>query len=184
MSKIDTKSEVGDEIEEIEEIEDIEDDSWSDTDSNISAPNSDFEDEELVDSVNNNAEDGEEYIVVSPQDRITDAFVTRYERVRMLSERAAQLARGAKPMIKGVENIRHNDREKIIAALEFEAKTLPMIISRRLPDGKHEHWCLSELEYKKSMIVYGSEVFNTDGSVNAAKLSEKIQSSERGVDNL
>ena len=68
--------------------------------------------------------------------------MTIYERVRLLGERATQLSYGAKPMIKNVGNL----DPKIIAKLELEAKLIPLIIIRTLPNGLKEKWRVSELE--------------------------------------
>jgi DNA-directed RNA polymerase subunit K/omega len=98
-------------------------------------------------------------VVVPESQRICRSMITKYERVRLLSDRTTQLALGAKPMIRGVEKIQHLDREKMIAQLEFEARVIPIIIERERPDGNFEHWKISELRYKDDMIVYGKEAF-------------------------
>ena len=79
---------------------------------------------------------------VDPSKRITKNFMTIYERVRLLGERSKQLSLGAKPMIKGVENM--NPKE--IAKLEMEKKVIPLIIIRTLPNGVKEKWKVHELE--------------------------------------
>lgn len=81
--------------------------------------------------------------VVAPNDRITRPFLTKYERVRLLSERRKQLILGAKPMIRVDIPI----SEKEIANLELNAKVIPLIIIRTLPNGNIEHWKLDELTY-------------------------------------
>lgn len=98
--------------------------------------------------------------VVTKSQRRCRSMITKYERVRLLSDRTTQLALGAKPMILGVEKIKSLDREKMIAQLEFEARVIPIIIERERPDGAFEHWKLSELRYKDDMIVYGKEAFS------------------------
>lgn len=74
--------------------------------------------------------------------RITKKYMTIYERVRVLGERAKQLSLGAKPLIKGVENM----DPKIVARMELEKKVIPLIIIRTLPNGQKEKWHVSELE--------------------------------------
>ncbi len=74
--------------------------------------------------------------------RITKKYMTIYERVRVLGERAKQLSLGAKPLIKGVENM----DPKIVARMELEKKVIPLIIIRTLPNGQKEKWRVSELE--------------------------------------
>ena len=81
-------------------------------------------------------------IYVPNDKRITKKYMTIYERVRLLGERATQLSYGAKPMIKNVGNV----DPKIIAKLELEAKLIPLIIIRTLPNGLKEKWRVSELE--------------------------------------
>jgi|SaaInlStandDraft_5_1057022.scaffolds.fasta_scaffold16314_2 DNA-directed RNA polymerase subunit K/omega len=78
---------------------------------------------------------------VSDNNRITRRTLTKYERVRVLGDRAKQISLNAKPMIKNVENL----DPKSIARLELENGVLPMIIIRTLPTGKKERWRVNEL---------------------------------------
>ena len=78
---------------------------------------------------------------VSNDKRITKNYMTIYERVRLLGERAKQLSLGAKPMVKNVDNL----GPKEIARLELEQKVLPLIIIRTLPNGLKEKWQVNEL---------------------------------------
>ncbi len=79
---------------------------------------------------------------VVPQDkRISKPRLTKYERVRIIGDRAKQIALGAKVMLKNVENM----SPKEIALTELKEKTLPIIIFRKLPNNKIEKWFLSEL---------------------------------------
>jgi len=84
----------------------------------------------------------DENVYVSNNDRITKPVLTKYERVRVLGERARQLSLGAKPMIKGLINAEPKD----VARLELKLKVIPLIIIRTLPTGKKERWRVSELE--------------------------------------
>ena len=77
-----------------------------------------------------------------PDKRITKNYMTIYERVRLLGERAKQLSLGAKPMIKGIDNLNPKD----VAKLELENKVIPLIIIRTLPNGIKEKWKVNELE--------------------------------------
>jgi len=77
-----------------------------------------------------------------PDKRVTKNYMTIYERVRLLGERAKQLSLGAKPMIKNVDNMNPKD----VAKLELENKVMPLIIIRTLPNGVKEKWKISELE--------------------------------------
>lgn len=91
-----------------------------------------FEDEKIVQTKR----------IVKPEDRITKPVLTKYERVRLLSERRKQLVLGAKPMIKVDRSV----SEKDIASLELKAKVIPLIIIRTLPNGDIEHWKMDELD--------------------------------------
>ena len=84
----------------------------------------------------------ENEIYVINSQRITKPVMTKYERVRIIGDRTKQLSLGAKPMIKGVENM----DPKEIAKLELAQKVMPLIIIRPLPSGRKEKWKVSELE--------------------------------------
>jgi DNA-directed RNA polymerase subunit K/omega len=72
----------------------------------------------------------------------TYPFLTLYERTKVLSLRASQLARGAPPFIDVPEYL--TDVYEIARA-ELESKRLPYIIKRPLPDGQYEYWRLADL---------------------------------------
>ena len=78
---------------------------------------------------------------INKANRITRATLFNYERVRLLSDRAAQLAAGAIPMIKDVSHL----DVKVIAKLELESKKIPLYIEREIPGGKIEKWHVYEL---------------------------------------
>lgn len=78
---------------------------------------------------------------VTKENRITKPLLTKYERVRILSERVKQLTGMAKPMIKNYEKM----SPKEIAYAELKAKTIPYYIDRTLPNGNRERWELGEL---------------------------------------
>ena len=72
----------------------------------------------------------------------TYPFLTLYEKTKVLSLRASQLARGAPPFIDVPEYL--TDVYEIAKA-ELEAKRLPYILKRPLPDGEYEYWRLADL---------------------------------------
>jgi len=72
----------------------------------------------------------------------TYPFLTLYERTKVLSMRASQLARGAQPFIDVPEYL--TDVYEVAKA-ELEAKRLPYIMKRPMPDGKYEYWRLADL---------------------------------------
>ena len=73
----------------------------------------------------------------------TVPFLTKYERTRILGQRAKQINMGDKPYIDIPYDIIDGF---LIAELELKAKKLPFIISRPLPDGTAEYWKLADLE--------------------------------------
>lgn len=112
-------------------------------------------------------------LFVKPEDRRSTRVLTNYERVRLLGDRTAQLAQGAKAMIKGVNGM----NPKKIAQLELEAKTIPIKIVRPLPDGKKEVWTLDELQLKSKYIVYGITPGTTEIDTSAiARIDAEHQS--------
>jgi DNA-directed RNA polymerase I, II, and III subunit RPABC2 len=72
----------------------------------------------------------------------TYPFLTSYERTKCISFRASQICNGAKPYILVPEGV--TDAYEI-AKMELEAKRLPYIIKRPMPDGSFEAWRLTDL---------------------------------------
>jgi DNA-directed RNA polymerase I, II, and III subunit RPABC2 len=70
-------------------------------------------------------------------------FITRYEKARILGERAKQINSGAKPLVELEPNIIDG---YIIALKEFEQKKIPFIVKRPLPNGGVEYWKFEDLE--------------------------------------
>ncbi len=73
----------------------------------------------------------------------TIPYLTKYERARVLGQRAKQIEYGAKPLVKVPENIIDG---YIIAELELKEKKIPFIIKRPIPGGAFEYWHLRDLE--------------------------------------
>jgi len=73
----------------------------------------------------------------------TMPFLTKYEKTRVLGQRAKQLNQGAQPLVPVDKKIIDG---YLIAQLELQQKALPFIIRRPLPGGKSEYWRLSDLE--------------------------------------
>lgn len=73
----------------------------------------------------------------------TTPVLTKYERTRVLGQRAAQVNAGAKPLIKVPPGILQG---YLIAELELEARKIPFILRRPLPNGGSEYWRVSDLE--------------------------------------
>lgn len=81
-------------------------------------------------------------VIIDPLHR-TLPFLTKYEKARVLGERAKQLNSGAKPVI-DVDNTIIDGY--LIALKELEEKKIPFIIKRPLPNGGCEYWNISDLE--------------------------------------
>jgi DNA-directed RNA polymerase I, II, and III subunit RPABC2 len=88
-------------------------------------------------------------IVRLPNGKIVDPlhqtvpFVTKYEKARIIGERAKQINSGSKPFIE-IDKSVHDGY--LIALKEFEEKKIPFIIRRPLPNGGSEFWRLQDLE--------------------------------------
>ena len=81
-------------------------------------------------------------IIIDPFHR-TIPFLTKYERARVLGQRAKQIETCAKPLVKVPENVVD---AYIIAELELKEKKIPFIIRRPIPGGGCEYWNLKDLE--------------------------------------
>jgi DNA-directed RNA polymerases I, II, and III subunit RPABC2 len=81
-------------------------------------------------------------VIIDPLHK-TLPFITRYEKARILGERAKQLNSGAQPFIELDANIIDG---YLIATKEFEQKKIPFIIKRPLPNGGCEYWKFKDLE--------------------------------------
>jgi DNA-directed RNA polymerase subunit K/omega len=73
----------------------------------------------------------------------TIPHLTKYERARILGQRAKQIETGATPFIKVPENVIDG---YLIAQMELEQGRIPFIIRRPLPNGGSEYWKISDLE--------------------------------------
>lgn len=73
----------------------------------------------------------------------TIPVLTKYERTRVIGQRASMIENGAKLFIEVPANIIDGS---IIAEMELRAKKIPFIIKRPLPNSGFEYWRLSDLE--------------------------------------
>lgn len=73
----------------------------------------------------------------------TIPYLTKYEKARILGQRAKQINSGAYPFVKVPENVIDG---YIIAELELKQKRIPFIIRRPLPNGGSEYWKIQDLE--------------------------------------
>jgi DNA-directed RNA polymerase subunit K/omega len=81
-------------------------------------------------------------IIIDPLHR-TIPFLTKYEKARILGQRAKQIETGAKPFISVPENVIDG---YVIAELELQQKRIPFIIRRPIPGGAFEYWNIRDLE--------------------------------------
>ena len=84
----------------------------------------------------------ENNIIIDPLHR-TIPYLTKYERARILGQRARQIDAGSSPFIKVPENVIDG---YIIAEMELKEKRIPFIIRRPLPHGGSEYWSIKDLE--------------------------------------
>jgi DNA-directed RNA polymerase I, II, and III subunit RPABC2 len=70
-------------------------------------------------------------------------YLTKYEKARILGQRAKQINSKATVFVKVPDNIIDG---YLIAELELKEKRIPFIIRRPLPCGGCEYWSLKDLE--------------------------------------
>eukprot|EP01125_Pyxidicula_operculata_P016406 TRINITY_DN5638_c0_g1_i1.p2 TRINITY_DN5638_c0_g1~~TRINITY_DN5638_c0_g1_i1.p2 ORF type:complete len:159 (+),score=56.88 TRINITY_DN5638_c0_g1_i1:926-1402(+) len=73
--------------------------------------------------------------------RITTPYMTKYERARILGTRALQISMNAPIMV----DLDGETDPLQIAMKELQARKIPLIIRRRLPNGSFEDWSVDEL---------------------------------------
>lgn len=85
---------------------------------------------------------GDETVLVGKNIKVSKPVLTKYEFVRLLTDRTKQLAQGAKHMLKNTQEL----SSKEIAKLEIKEGVIPLIIERPIPNSKSERWKISELQ--------------------------------------
>lgn len=83
-----------------------------------------------------------DHIIVDPLHK-TLPFLTKYEKARVLGQRAKQIENGSAPFVKVPEHVIDG---YTIAELELKQKKIPFIIRRPIPGGAFEYWNLKDLE--------------------------------------
>ena len=81
-------------------------------------------------------------IIIDPFHR-TIPTLTKYEKARILGQRASQIESGAQPLVAVPEHIVEG---YLIAELELKQKRIPFIIRRPIPGGGCEYWNIKDLE--------------------------------------
>jgi len=97
--------------------------------------------EETENAINKLMTDKLTSLIVPENKRITKPRLTKYERERILGDRANMIQSGAKTMVKNTRNM----GPKEIALLELKNNVIPIIIRRGLSNGMIEEWKVSEL---------------------------------------
>lgn len=81
--------------------------------------------------------------VINDPNHRTLPFITKYEKAKLLGERAKQINAGATAFVEVDQSVIDG---YLIALAEFEQKKIPMIIRRPLPNNHSEYWRLEDLE--------------------------------------
>lgn len=79
-----------------------------------------------------------------PSKNTTRPFLTKYEKVKIIGTRAEQIQRGAAPYVE-FDKAKFDPVE--IATKELEARKLPFMIARTLPNGEKEYWRLDDMTF-------------------------------------
>ena len=80
---------------------------------------------------------------ISKKEKKTIPYLSKFEKARIIGNRAQQLAYGAQPKI-NTENLLDIYE---IATEELKQRKIPFIIRRTLPNGTHEDWRIEEFEF-------------------------------------
>ena len=81
--------------------------------------------------------------VIIDDNHRTLPYLTKYERTRILGQRAKQINSGSKAFVNVPANIIDG---YVIAEIELREKRIPFIIRRPLPNGNSEYWNINDLE--------------------------------------
>lgn len=80
-----------------------------------------------------------------PKKNTSRNFLNKYERVKLIGNRAEQLQRGSIPLVEFDTSKKFNAIE--IAKKELEQRKMPFMIKRTLPDNTLEYWRLKDMVY-------------------------------------
>ena len=80
--------------------------------------------------------------VMPIKERLTSRFLTKYERAKIIGERAIQISNGSEVYIEVPEGIWDPLQ---IAEIELKQKKIPFTIRRYLPNGDYEDWDINDL---------------------------------------
>ena len=77
------------------------------------------------------------------KEKLTNPYITKYEKARILGQRAKQIDNGAKPFV----SVPPATIDGYLVALEeLKQKKIPFIIRRPLPNKGFEYWSINDLE--------------------------------------
>jgi DNA-directed RNA polymerase subunit K/omega len=102
----------------------------------------DDDEEDIIDDEPDSIQPGIKYI--TGDDRVSKPFMTKYEYVRLIGDRAKQISLGAKANILDSDHLDPIE----IAQLEIKHGVIPLIIERPMPNGVIERWRVDELKIK------------------------------------
>ena len=80
-------------------------------------------------------------VIIDPLHK-TFPYLTKFERAKILGQRAKQINNGSPIFVKVTPNIIEGHT---IALMELQQKKIPFIIKRPLPNGSNEYWKVSDL---------------------------------------
>lgn len=125
-----------------------EEENYSDSyEENLSNSDSDLE-EEIIEVCNPDIEDNlqfMEHYEKNKKNYKTLPVLSKYEKTRILSERAQQIENGSEPYISNVERF---NSSYAIAIEEFNTYKIPFIIRRNIPNSDEcEYWKLKDMIY-------------------------------------
>ena len=81
-------------------------------------------------------------IIIDPLHK-TLPFLTRYEKAKILGQRAKQINHGSTPFVEVPSNIIDGHT---IALMELNQQKIPFIIRRPMPNGTSEYWKVKDLK--------------------------------------
>ena len=92
---------------------------------------------------------------VPDDERVGRKYMTKYEWVRLISDRTAQIANGSSIMIKtGKDTVDVNTlTPKEIAIIELESGRCPLYLVREMPNGQREKWNPNEMIFTKRYLM-------------------------------
>lgn len=145
-------NEIDDEDKEISPDDDNDGDDDGNDDGNddcaykFAAEYSDSEDELEVSFDDDNVDEVDEKVIEN-ESRSCKPFLTNYEWVRLVSDRARDLTSGAKPMVKNIEGMSPKQiaEFELNYAIKNKERIFPLKLERVLPNGKKEFWYVDEL---------------------------------------